>query len=106
MLISMSHRKEIKNDDRKIGNAAMLEQMAEEASELTKAALKTARILRKENPTPVKLEDAILNLFEEYTDVVQCAMELHIIPDQEQIQRKAARFEKRWEDMQNGKKTI
>lgn len=36
-----------------IGSPAMLEQLAEEATELAQAALKAARILRKENPTPV-----------------------------------------------------
>lgn len=36
-----------------IGEAAMLEQLAEECTELAKAALKMARIIRKENPTPV-----------------------------------------------------
>ena len=35
-----------------IGEAAMLEQLAEECTELAKAALKMARIIRKENPTP------------------------------------------------------
>lgn len=34
-----------------IGRPAMLEQLAEEASELAKAALKLARIDRGENPT-------------------------------------------------------
>lgn len=33
-----------------IGEAAMLEQLAEECTELAKAALKMARIIRKENP--------------------------------------------------------
>ena len=37
----------------KIGEPAMLEQLAEEAAELSHAALKLARIIRGENPTPV-----------------------------------------------------
>ena len=82
----------------KIGCAAMLEQMAEESAELAKAALKLARIIRKENPTPVKKEDAIANLYEEYTDVVQCARELDLIPDEDQILVKEARFKKRWKE--------
>lgn len=90
----------------KIGDAAMLEQLAEESSELTKAALKMARIIRKENPTPIKFNDAMSNLIEEYTDVVQCAKELRIIPNVEQIKAKEERFEKRWEDMKNGEKTL
>ena len=45
-----------------IGEAAMLEQLAEECTELAKAALKMARIIRKENPTPVTEKDAIANI--------------------------------------------
>ena len=37
----------------KIGTSAKLEQLAEEAAELSQAALKLARVLRGENPTPV-----------------------------------------------------
>lgn len=40
----------------KIGLPAMHEQLAEEATELAKEALKMARILRGENPTPVTME--------------------------------------------------
>lgn len=47
-----------------IGEAAMLEQLAEECTELAKAALKMARIIRKENPTPVTEKDAIANIRE------------------------------------------
>lgn len=35
-----------------IGKAALLEQTAEEASELSQACLKMARKIRGENPTP------------------------------------------------------
>ena len=47
-----------------IGEAAMLEQLAEECTELAKAALKMARIIRKENPTPVTEKEAIDNIQE------------------------------------------
>ena len=57
-----------------IGRPAMLEQLAEEASELAKAALKLARIERDENPTPVTKDEAEMNLTEEYTDVVNIIM--------------------------------
>lgn len=80
----------------KIGRTAMLEQLAEEACELGQAALKTARILRGENPTPVTYEAAIYNLREEYTDVIQCGRELLLKPDERQIHAKERRFEKRW----------
>ena len=58
-----------------IGSAAMLEQLAEESAELAQAALKVARILRGDNPTPVTLKEAEEHLVEEYTDVYQCVME-------------------------------
>lgn len=68
-----------------IGKAAMFEQLAEECTELAKAALKMARIIRNENPTPVTEEEAIANIREEYTDVVQCAGELSLTVDDEQM---------------------
>ena len=78
--------------------AAMLEQLAEECTELAKAAHKMARIIRKENPTPVTEKDAIANIREEYTDVVQCAGELSLTVDEEQMARKHERWEKRVRD--------
>lgn len=74
-----------------IGEAAMLEQLAEECTELAKAAL-------KENPTPVTEKEAIANIREEYTDVVQCAGELSLTVDEEQMARKHERWEKRVRD--------
>ena len=82
----------------KIGAAAMLEQLAEEATELAHAALKLARIERGENPTPVLKEDAMDHIIEEYTDVVQCAEELSLVPNREQIKLKKMRFEERWKE--------
>ena len=81
-----------------IGEAAMLEQLAEECTELAKAALKMARIIRKENPTPVTEKEAIDNIREEYTDVVQCAGEFSLTVDEEQMARKHERWEKRVRD--------
>ena len=52
-----------------IGLPAVLEQLAEESSELSKAALKVSRILRNENPTPVTLDEALADLDEEVNDV-------------------------------------
>ena len=82
----------------KIGTPAMLEQMAEEAAELAQAALKLARVLRGENPTPVTEEKAWKHLVEEYTDVFQCASELLIPVDWQQINEKVERFLDRWEE--------
>lgn len=80
----------------KIGEAAMLEQLAEESAELAQAALKKARVIRGENPTDKTLDLADANLEEEFSDVVQCARELHLEPDEEQIKRKEVRFSDRW----------
>lgn len=81
-----------------IGRPAMLEQLAEEATELAKAALKLARIERGENPTPVAKDEAEKNLTEEYTDVIQCAVELQLQADIMQMKKKYERFLKRIED--------
>lgn len=56
----------------KLSLAAVLEQMAEEAAELAQAALKCARILRDENPTPVQMNRATGSLLEEFADVLVC----------------------------------
>lgn len=53
----------------KMSRAAVLEQLAEECAELGQAALKLARILRKENPTPTKEPDAVEHFREEVADV-------------------------------------
>ena len=63
-----------------IGEPAVYEQLAEEAAELAKAALKIARLLRNENPTPVKYKDGMDNLLEEVTDVLVCLYELELYP--------------------------
>lgn len=77
-----------------IGKAALLEQLAEEATELAQAALKQARILRRENPTPITEQEAQLNITEEFTDVIHCARELELDIDESQILYKS----KRWID--------
>lgn len=88
-----------------IGYPAMLEQLAEECAELGKAALKMARIFRRENPTPVTEDDAELALIEEYTDVVQCARELGLKPNLMQMYVKKERFFERWENREKGEKS-
>ena len=45
-------------------------QIAEEAAELAQAALKLRRAITQTNPTPVTVEQAAANLFEEYGDTV------------------------------------
>ena len=46
----------------KIGEAAALEQLAEECTELAQSALKLARKIRGENPTPKSLEECKASL--------------------------------------------
>lgn len=60
----------------KIGIPAMLEQTAEECTELAQACLKLARHHRGENPTFKDESDLIDNLHEEVADVILCLDEL------------------------------
>lgn len=58
-----------------------LEQLAEEAAELSQAALKCIRAERlSDNPTPVTSEKALDNLFEEFSDVIGCMSLLTDVP--------------------------
>lgn len=52
-----------------LGESEMLCQLAEEAAELSQAALKLRRALWCNNPTPVTVEEARVNLIEELADV-------------------------------------
>lgn len=75
-----------------LDDATLYEQLAEECAELAHAALKTARILRGENPTPVRLDETHIKLVEEFNDVVLVANLLHIYANQKTITMK----EQRW----------
>lgn len=82
---------------KKLTKAAALEQMAEEAAELAQAALKYARILRGENPTPVTEWEAMRHLSEEVADVLVCMDVVMEYPDSlygvdEQVFEKKARW--------------
>ena len=59
-----------------IGDAAMLEQTAEECSELSKACLKMARLIRGENKVYKTKQELYDNLVEEAADVKICLDEL------------------------------
>ena len=52
---------------------AVLELTAEECTELAHAALKLARYLRGENPTPEEMDSLLVNLHEEMADVLVCS---------------------------------
>ena len=45
-------------------------QIAEEAAELTQAALKLRRAITQTNPTPVSDEEAVDSIIEEYADTI------------------------------------
>ena len=55
-----------------IGTPALLEQCAEECTELAQACLKMARKQRNENPTPVEMAVLWESLNEEAGDVENC----------------------------------
>lgn len=71
----------------------ILYQLAEEASELAKAALKKARIIRDANPTPVTIYEANDNLMEEIADVYNCINQLEdAYVDKKIVDEKEARW--------------
>ena len=85
-----------------IGEAAVYELLAEECAELAKAALKYARILRGENPTPVTLDDALKNVVEEYTDLQLVAGDLNLHIDWDIMNEKYERWARRLKEAKNG----
>ncbi len=84
-----------------LGEVEILSQLAEEASELAQAALKMRRVLDGKNPTPVTVEKAEENLFEEISDVLTCISLLDCVTDEslekfnEIHERKMERWAKR-----------
>lgn len=81
-----------------IGFPAALEQLAEEASELSQAALKLSRIHRGENPTPVDEEIALIALIEEFTDVLLAADVCEVYKDSTIYSTKLTRWRNRIND--------
>jgi len=83
-----------------IGDAAALEQLAEESAELAQAAMKAARKLRGENPTPKAMPTIKYELNEELADTMtalRVVMETGII-DMELVREVRRRKIKRWAD--------
>lgn len=78
----------------RISHVAAAIQLAEEASELAKAAAKLARIEEGTNPTPVTYQQAWDNLLEELNDVINAAIVLGLTTS------RISQFEKllRWRD--------
>lgn len=87
----------------KLGRAELLAQLAEEASELSQAALKLRRVLDGRNPTPVTEESAVLHLQEELTDVLLCAVTVGVGKTEVErfIRAKSARWSARVEGDEN-----
>lgn len=79
----------------KLENIDILLQLAEEASELSQAASKQARILRGVNPTPVTYSESIDNLKEEFADVLVC---MHVLSDDVDVSNIYHDKLERWSD--------
>ena len=75
----------------------ILAQLAEEAAELSHAALKLRRALDGTNPTPMTAEEARLSLLEEIADVIVCENQLARI-DWEVINDICERKLRRWQE--------
>lgn len=75
-----------------LSKPCLYDQLAEEATELAQAAIKMARILRGENPSPVTPQFVEHMVDEEYNDVMNI---IHIlgIPENKELQRDKMR---RW----------
>lgn len=85
-----------------ITEPAAYEALAEECTELAKAALKMARVLRGENPTPVSEQEASEMVCEEFTDVISCAIALGLEVDDEQSVEKFRRMQERHAEAVDG----
>lgn len=83
-----------------IGEAAALEQTAEECAELAHACMKMARKFRAENPTPAAEEEICESIHEELADLMTCVDVLINIPwiNTEKVQEIQIRKARRWEE--------
>lgn len=85
-----------------LSRCEILAQLAEDAAELSQAALKMRRALSGVNPTPVTEAEAWDNLVEEHADVSLCLCTLFTMQDIERantiVEEKSARWRKRLED--------
>ena len=78
-----------------LGIPEALAQLAEEAAELSQAALKCRRAIDGRNPTPKTESQCWDDLEEEFTDVIHCARVLGITHSEYQIRRKTDRWRSR-----------
>lgn len=101
----------IKDDDlhviyETIPKAALYESLAEEATELAQAAMKMARVLRNENPTPVTQKEAKGNLIEEYGDVLLTAAYVELQEDFDGVRKKHNRCLNRCKEVLRKKHSV
>lgn len=82
-----------------VPEAALYEQLAEEAAELAQAALKCARSLRGDNPTPITDKQAQARVVEEFSDVLNVASVLELEPNMALQAYKLQRWVDRLEEM-------
>lgn len=82
----------------KTGEAAVLEQTAEECTELAHACLKMSRKFRAENPTPAAEEEICERIHEELADLMTCVDVLINIPwiDAKKVREIQVRKARRW----------
>lgn len=77
-----------------LGMPEVLAQLAEEAAELSQAALKLRRALDKRNPTPVSVAEADMSLQEEFADVLLCMTMVGV--EEGSVERTIRRKAPRW----------
>lgn len=75
-----------------LSEAAIYDQLAEEAVELAHACQKMARKLRGENPTPVTEDFIRHSIHEEFTDVINTANYLGLAFDRDLAREKNRRW--------------
>lgn len=88
-MIDIDYIREIRE---RVPAAALYEQLAEECVELAHAALKMARHLRSENPTPMTEDHIKSNLTEEASDIHLVSRILDIKPDVQVVNAKLVRW--------------
>jgi len=80
---------------KRLSEASLYEQLAEECCELAHACQKKARKLRGENPTPMGMEEIDANVTEEFTDIHVVAELLNLSIDVPLYWEKMDRWRKR-----------
>ena len=81
---------------KELGEDEILCQLAEEAAELAKAALKLRRAKSGKNPTPKTEDEARADLVEEFADVANAAAFLMTEDDLVEVEGIISRKRERW----------